>query len=90
MMTIKQVLQLPVQTQSGQDLGRVVDAVVHAETHRIVKYEVAPSSLLRGLLPSQPLIIDARQVIQMTEEKMIVEDGVQPAEGVKDVVLENI
>lgn len=90
MMTIKRLLQLPVQTQSGQDLGRVVDAMIHAESHRIIKYEVAPSSLLRGLLPSQPLTIDARQVIQITEEKMIVEDSVQPAEGVKDVILENI
>ncbi|MEK7158481.1 MAG: PRC-barrel domain-containing protein [Patescibacteria group bacterium] len=89
-MTMKRLFQLPVQTQSGQDLGRVVDAEIHAETHQIMKYDVASPSLLRGLLPSQPLMIDYRQVIQITEEKMVVEDSVQPAEGAKDAVLENI
>ena len=37
MMTMKRLFQLPVQTQSGQDLGRVVDAEIHAETHQIMK-----------------------------------------------------
>ncbi len=74
----KQLLDLPVYTKSGQHLGKVVDFLLDSATHQIVQYTVRGSDLLATLLPHRELLVSEKQVISVSEEKMVVEDTVTP------------
>ncbi|MBI3115614.1 MAG: PRC-barrel domain-containing protein [Candidatus Kerfeldbacteria bacterium] len=73
--TLNQLHNLPVETQSGEHLGRVVDVELDADRHEVVSYYVKTKSLLPGLF-EQLLIVDRRQVVSITPEKLVVEDAV--------------
>ncbi len=81
-MTNREIINLRVETKSGQALGRVVEFEIDALTGKIVSYRVKSSNVIRGLFKDE-LIINQSQVISLTKEKMIVEDNVvaeiQPA-----------
>lgn len=72
----KQLLDLPVYTESNAYLGRVTSFELNPETHQIVVYYVGSSSWVRTLLGEKipELKIAAAQVVSLTEEKMVVED----------------
>lgn len=69
----KKIINSKVLTQSGQHLGKVVDFDVETTGQKIVQYHVSGEFL--AFLKS-PLIIDARQVIEIRENEIIVEDAV--------------
>lgn len=71
----KDLLKLPVETKSGKLLGAVCGMEIDIDTHQIKKYYVKPSGLVKGLI-GDVLIIDFSQVLSVTKERMIVEDGV--------------
>lgn len=71
----KKLINLPVFTQSGQHLGKVVDFEIEVGSHTILKYYVKSSGLINELFTSE-LIITPSQVIEITKEKMIVEDNI--------------
>lgn len=66
---------LPVYTVSGQHLGRITDVEVAPDGTSVVCYQVAPPLALTQLWRNR-LIIRPAQVVQVTEEGMIVEDAV--------------
>lgn len=68
------LINLPVYTQSGQNLGRVDSIEVDVEDQTIVNYRVK-TGLIKGLWHQQ-LVIHSSQVISITKEKMTVEDNV--------------
>jgi hypothetical protein len=68
--TAKQLLQLPVWTQSGIRLGRVVGFGYEAETQTVLRYEV------RRSLFGAPFLVGRDQVVSLDTEKMVVEDAV--------------
>lgn len=68
----KQLLQLPVETRSGQSIGRVVDLEFDAAEQRIWRYHVSQGSVFF----KNKLLISPSQVISLSEQKMVVEDGV--------------
>lgn len=72
----KQLLNLPVYTESNAYLGRVTSFEINAETHQVIVYYVGSSSWVKTLLSEKTpeLKIAAAQVISLTEEKMIVDD----------------
>ncbi|MBU0731402.1 hypothetical protein KKC88_00810 [Patescibacteria group bacterium] len=71
----KQILNLPVYTQSEDFLGRVIGFEVDAANHQIVQYHVGSSSSMKNILTNTPdFLISENQVIEVNEEKMIVED----------------
>jgi sporulation protein YlmC with PRC-barrel domain len=75
-MLAKAIIGLPVETQSGTHLGRVVDIECDIESGVIMKYYVSSSVVVRHLLKDQStLTIDTAQVISLTNEKMVVSDG---------------
>ncbi len=81
--TNQQLIGLPVETQSGQSLGRVQGFVVDPMTHTILQYEVQRGRFLKDLL-GKTLLIGTHQIVSLTEEKMVVEDLVlQEHERVK-------
>ncbi|MFA6553631.1 MAG: PRC-barrel domain-containing protein [Patescibacteria group bacterium] len=71
----KQLIGMPVYTQSDEHLGKVSDFVVDLETQNIRQYSVRSRDLIAELL-QRDLLISREQVIRITEEKMIVEDSI--------------
>ena len=68
-----QLNNLPVETKSGQALGKISYYEMDTDTHRVLKYYVKSHKLVRLL--SKELTIDPEQVISITQEKMIVQDN---------------
>lgn len=67
-------LNLPVYTVSGRYLGRVVEVEVDS-AGLVLLYHVAPPFGLRNLWRKRLLITPA-QVVQITVERMVVEDAI--------------
>ncbi|MDD5039519.1 MAG: PRC-barrel domain-containing protein [Patescibacteria group bacterium] len=80
-----ELINLPVVTQSGQQLGRVADFEMDAEEHTVVRYIVKPGTLLADLLESD-LVIAREQVVAITADRMIVEDAVVTAKNRKGLI----
>lgn len=74
-LTLRQLHNLPVETRSGRKLGRVVDVELDPDRQEVAAYHVRSRTVIPGLL-EQKLLIDRRQVIQLTTEKLVVEDAV--------------
>lgn len=74
----EQLIGLRVRTQSGSVLGRVKSFEIDMETGRIAQYLVSDRRWF-----GRSLLVNRSQVIQITAEKMIVEDGLA---GIKEVV----
>ena len=73
----KQLINLPVYSQSRQFLGRISSFDFNPETQTIVKYYVAQSNFVKDLLNlNAALEIASAQVISISEEKMVVEDNI--------------
>jgi len=71
-----QIIGLPVYTQSGMFLGKVIKVETLPDGQTAQKYIVKNTSPLKNLLSGQ-LIISVEQVISIDEEKMVVEDSVR-------------
>lgn len=67
---------LPVETESGARLGRVVDFEFDTDEHLIATFIVRPSMLTRPIMRAE-LRIHRSQVISVTPKLMVVEDNVQ-------------
>lgn len=63
----------PVITQSGEHLGKVLELYINTDTQEIEQYEVQ-SSIVKSLF-GKKLLIHRRQVIDITEKAVVVEDG---------------
>ncbi|MCX6785241.1 MAG: PRC-barrel domain-containing protein [Candidatus Komeilibacteria bacterium] len=74
-LSVRRIKNLPVGTKSGQILGKIKDFEVNSETQAISKYLVK-SNKLAPLLIAPELIIDASQVISLTDKQLTVEDAV--------------
>lgn len=68
------LINLPVYTQGGKHLGKVASFKVDTDTGKLENFYVK-TGLIEGLWHEQ-LIINISQVIEITAEKMIVEDSV--------------
>lgn len=68
---VKQLLHLPVITESGEKLGVVRDIELDVESHMIRTYLVG-----QKVLGTDKYCIVPTQVKAITEENMIVKDGV--------------
>ncbi len=71
-----QLNNLPVYTKSQDFLGRVSGFELDSSTHQIINYKIGSSSRLRSLLGEQQLIISYQDVLEIKEDKMIVNDTV--------------
>jgi uncharacterized protein YrrD len=68
-MSWEQLKHLPVQTKSGQVLGKVAGIIFDPETHGILQYEVKQGTFRSVLL------ISTSQVIGISAERMTVDDA---------------
>jgi len=69
------LINLPVETKSGQSLGHVSDFEFDPLHQQIIRYYIKSGHLIAELL-SKELIVSASQVISITEDKMVVEDSI--------------
>lgn len=67
------LLNLPVESQAGQRLGRISSVDVDTDSHLITHYHVK-TGLIKGLWHQQ-LLISPAQVVSISKEKMVVEDN---------------
>lgn len=79
-----QLLHLPVETRSGQPLGKIVDLVIEAETQTVVQYHVKSQAFVPGLF-EQKLLIGRDEVVSLTDQKMVVEDGAVEGRSSKEM-----
>lgn len=84
-LTTKDLISLPVETKSGEKLGKIAALEIDCETQQIVCYYVKSSNPIKDLVFQDQLIISPTQVISITAEKMVVEDNVIK-DKLKDVV----
>lgn len=68
------LVRLPVETKSGDYLGRISHVEIDPNSDLIIRYHVKPSWFMR--LWARSYIIHKTQVVKITPEKMIVEDNV--------------
>lgn len=67
------LINLPVYTESGQNLGRIDSFEVDIDAHAITLYHIK-TGLIKGLWHEQ-LTIHPSQVVSVNSEKMVVEDS---------------
>ncbi len=72
----EQLLGLPVYTEGGEHLGRVLGFVLDMDAQTIVQYRVKHRGVFPSLLNKESLLIARDQVIEINEEKMVVMDAV--------------
>lgn len=77
----QQIINLPVQTVSGQNLGYITDFVIDTSTHKIIQYLVKPSNLVQRVT-GEKMIIHFEQVVDLNKDKMVVEDNTVYAKGI--------
>lgn len=73
----KQIIGLPVKTQSGLMLGKVKHFTINTETGELAQLEIGSSSLAK--LFAQSLLINKSQIITISQQEIIVADGVSDA-----------
>jgi sporulation protein YlmC with PRC-barrel domain len=69
-----QLVGVPVHTQSGRHVGRLIGFIVESDTHEIIQYAVKKSGTIELLIPKE-LLVNRSQVVSLSEEKMVVEDA---------------
>ena len=73
-MDSKEIIDLPVYTESGNYLGQVVDIEIDQETGQVKNYFIKSHNFLKNLFQGY-LIIRAKQVISISKEKVVVRDA---------------
>lgn len=75
-----QLKKLPVYTESGVYLGKVVDAVLSVEENLILQYKV------RSHIVGRTFLINNSQVREITAEKIVVDDAISRESATAGVV----
>lgn len=78
----KTIIGSKIISQSGCNLGKVVDFEINATTQSIIKYYTQGELL--GFL-KEPLIINADQVIEIKPNEIIVKDAVVPEKIAEEI-----
>lgn len=78
---LSKIKNFPVFTKSNLRLGNVVDVEIEVESQTILRYVVQRGQILGRL--QEPLLVHRNQVVEITSEKIIVEDSLGKEE-VKD------
>jgi sporulation protein YlmC with PRC-barrel domain len=75
---------LPVETKSGQYLGKVGDCLIDPSSHAVTQYEVR-----NGRVRQERLLVSRDQVLEISSQKIIVDDAVI-TELVRDKALKKL
>jgi len=70
----RQLINLPVVTEFGQELGQLKGFNIDIESQSILEYEVKPSSFVKELIEGE-LIIPRGQVVDISQRQITVKDN---------------
>lgn len=70
----QKLINLPVITQSGINLGKISKIEIDTKSQSIINYYVKSINLVKGLLEGE-LVINRNQVININEKNVIVDDN---------------
>jgi len=76
----KEIIGLPVYTESGNYLGQVVDLEIDSETGQVKNYFIKSHNFLKNLFQGH-LIIGEKQVLSVSKEKVVVRDAFKKIRG---------
>lgn len=85
------VIGLPVETQHGKMLGKVVNIELDSQTAAFIAMHVAPNTTVRNILHTGPeLLIKQEQIVEITPTKifvvdLMINDPVDAGEQVEDL-----
>lgn len=71
----KQLIHLPVQTASGQKIGRVQDVELDEQTHEVLHYHVIQGDIVIPGFSGTTLLVAPSQVVELTDQRMLVDDA---------------
>ncbi len=71
----KKIINLPVETQDGQQIGRVDDFVFETDSQTIWQYIVKAQGLSKRIL-KENMLINRGQVLEITAKKIIVDNEI--------------
>jgi sporulation protein YlmC with PRC-barrel domain len=74
----KKLLNLPVFTESGRELGRLVDFEIDTESQSIIDYFIQPHRAIANLFGNK-LIVKRGQIVDILANKIIVVDNIAPS-----------
>lgn len=75
-MTTKKIIGLPVETQDGTHIGKIVGITIDERHHSVQHYHVSAAPLVKKIISDTPnLLIHPAQVIALSSKKMIVVDN---------------
>jgi len=73
LINFKQLKNLPVETQSGQNIGKVLDIIIDIESQAVRQYIIKPSGIQN--IFDKELLVNQSQIASITKNKIIVMDG---------------
>lgn len=73
LINFNELTNLPVQTESGDFLGHLINLDINTETHSIAKYHAQKKKILKT---SELFLIAPEQIVKIDEDKIIVRDNV--------------
>lgn len=82
----KEIINLPVETQSGKKLGRVTHYIIESESQSVTKYFIKAPNLKISNLFGDELMIDRGQVVSLSQKKMIVDDNIRTVKQKKEII----
>lgn len=77
--SLQELIHLPVYTKMGTHLGQLIDVECDTDEYTIINFLVQQKGIVGGF--KNPLVINRTQVLEILNEKIIVEDAVS-REGV--------
>lgn len=78
----QQLINLPVVTEAGHQLGVVESFNVDIESQSILEYTIKPSSLIAELINGE-FIISRGQIVTITQNKIIVDNNISKTDPFK-------
>lgn len=79
-MDLKKIIGLPVYTEGGNYLGRVIDLEIDPETDQVKNFFIKSHNFFKNLFQGY-LIIGAKQVLSISNEKIVVRDAFKKIKG---------
>jgi len=81
----KELINLPVETKSGDYLGKIFNLEIDLDSQSIISYDVKYTNILKGILKDK-LLISRNQIISISKERMIVNDNVLTEQEKEELV----
>ena len=77
--TTKKMINLPVFTVSGKEIGHLIDLNIDTDSQSVISYSVKSNHTIVGIFNNE-LIINRGQIVDILPDKIIASDNFPPHE----------